>query len=188
MRMKSLRLLGLIALAAATLDSQPTNGAVYWSTVAPNCTSLAGESPVAITNSSGKTIGYSCYVSGTFVWLAAGGGWSSSIRVAAPASAAIGVDYTFYDTSGNNLKLDTTIGGGSSTTSDNDVNFALSANQPAEVGLLGATSGAPKYASTATGSVYGVFYCPDATTCANVVPQLLYSALPGTPWALSVPI
>ena len=84
-RMKSLRLFGLIALAAATLHSQPTNGAVYWSKVAPDCSSLAGESPVAITNSSGTTIGYSCYVSGTFVWLAAGGGWSSSIRVSAPA-------------------------------------------------------------------------------------------------------
>jgi hypothetical protein len=182
MRMKSFHLLGLIALAAATIHSQPANGAVYWSTVAPDCSSLAGESPVAITNSSGRTIGYACYVSGTFVWLAAGGGWSSAIRVAAPASAAIGVDYTFYDASGNNLKLDTTVGSG------NDVNFALSPNQPVEIGLLGATSDAPKYASTATGSVYAVFYCPDATTCGNVVPQLLYSALPATPWALSVPI
>ena len=182
MRMKSLHLLGLIALAAATLHSQPANGAVYWSTVAPDCSSLAGESPVAIANSSGKTIGYSCYVSGTFVWLAAGGGWGTSIRVAAPASAAIGVDYTFYDTSGNNLKLDTTVGSG------NEVGFALSANQPAEIGLVGASSDAPKYASTATGSVYAVFYCPDAATCGNVVPQLLYSALPATPWALSVPI
>jgi hypothetical protein len=137
---------------------------------------------VAIANSSGKTVGYSCYVSGTFVWLAAGGGWSSAIRVAAPASAAIGVDYTFYDASGHNLKLDTTIGSG------NDVNFALSPNQPSEASLLGATSDAPKYSSTATGSVYAVFYCPDAITCGNVVPQLLYSALPATPWALSVPI
>ena len=187
MRMKSLHLLGLIAVAAATIHSQPVNGPVYWSTVAPDCSSLAGESPVAIANSSGKTVGYSCYVSGTFVWLAAGGGWSSAIRVAAPASAAIGVDYTFYDASGHNLKLDTTIGSGS-TTSGNDVNFALFPNQPAEIGLLGATSDAPKYASTATGSVYAVFYCPDATTCGNVVPQLLYSALPATPWALSVPI
>ena len=188
MPMKSLRLLGLIAVAAATIHSQPANGAVYWSTVAPDCTSLAGESPVAITNPAGRAIGYSCYVSGTFVWLAAGGGWSTSIRVAAPASAAIGVDYTFYDASGNNLKLDTTFDGASSTASGNDVNFALSVNQPAEIGLLGATSDAPKYGSTATGSVYAVFYCPDATTCANVVPQLLYSALPATPWALSVPI
>jgi hypothetical protein len=182
MRTKSLHLLGLIALAAATLHSQPANGAVYWSTVAPDCSSLAGESPVTIANSSGKTIGYSCYVSGTFVWLAAGGGWGTSIRVAAPASAAIGVDYTFYDTSGNNLKLDTTVSSG------NEVGFALSANQPAEIGLVGASSDAPKYSSTATGSVYAVFYCPDATTCGDVVPQLLYSALPATPWALSVPI
>jgi len=174
--MKWLHLLGLIAVAAATLKSQPVNGPVYWSPVAPDCSSLAGESPVPITNASGTTIGYSCYVSGTFVWLAAGGGWSTSIRVAAPASAAIGVDYTFYDASGNNLKLDTTIGSG------NDVNFALSPNQPAEVGLLGATSNAPKYSSTATGSVYAVFYCPDATTCGNVAPQLLYSG------AISVPI
>jgi hypothetical protein len=188
MPIKSLHLLGLIAVAAATIHSQPTNGAVYWSTVAPDCTSLAGESPVAITSSPGTTIGYSCYVSGTFVWLAAGGGWSSAIRVAAPASAAIGVDYTFYDASGDNLKLDTTIGSGSSTTSGNEVAFALSPNRPAEIGLLGATSDAPKYGSTATGSVYAVFYCPDAITCANVVPQLLYSALPATPWALSVPI
>jgi hypothetical protein len=181
MTTKSLHVLELMAVAAATLNGQPVNGPVYWSTVPPDCSSLAGESPVAIT-SSGKTLGYSCYVSGTFVWLAAGGGWSSAIRVAAPASAAIGVDYTFYDARGNSLKLDTTIGIG------NDVNFALSPNQPSEIGLAGAASDAPKYSSTATGSVYGVFYCPDAPTCANVVPQLLYSALPGTPWALSVPI
>jgi hypothetical protein len=147
---------------------------------------LAGESPVAITGASG-TVGYSCYVGGTFVWLAAGGGWSTAIRVAAPASAAIGVDYSFYDSSGNNLKLDST-SGGAPAASSNDVNFALTANQPAEIDLLGATSDAPQYAQTATGTVYAVFYCPNAATCANVVPQLLYSALPTTPWSLSVPI
>ena len=190
MRTKSLHLFGLIAVAAATLHGQPTNGPAYWSPVTspPDCSSLAGESPVAITNSSGTTIGYSCYVSGTFVWLAAGGGWSTSIRVAAPASAAIGVDYTFYDTSGNSLKFDTTFGAGTSTTSGDDVNFALHANQPAEVNLLGAASDAPAYTATSTGSMYAVFYCPDATTCSNVLPQLLYSALPTTPWSLSVPI
>jgi hypothetical protein len=181
MRMRPFHLLGLMALVAATLNGQPTTGAAYWSTAPPDCSSLAGESPVAIVNSSGKTIGYSCYVSGTFVWLAAGGGWGTSIRVAAPASAAIGVDYTFYDTGGNNLNLDTTFDGGSSTTSGNDVNFALSPNQPSEAGLLGATSDAPKYASTATGSVYAVFYGPDAITCANVVPQLLYSGATSVP-------
>jgi hypothetical protein len=182
--MKSLQLVGLMVLAAATLHGQ----AVYWSAVPPDCTSLAGESPVAIANSAGTTIGYSCYVSGTFVWLAAGGGWRSSIRVAAPASAAIGVDYTFYDTSGNNLTLDTRFGSGASATSGNGVNFALFANQPAEVALLGATSGAPQYGATSTGSVYAVFYCPDAATCANVLPQLLYSTLPANSWLLSVPI
>src|SRR5262249_5151947 len=40
----------------------------------------------------------------------------------------------------------------------------------------------------ATGSVYAIFYCPDANTCLNVLPQLLYSALPTYPWSLSVPI
>jgi hypothetical protein len=186
--MKSFRLFGLIALATATLHSQPTNGPVYWSTSPPDCSSLADQAPVRITNSSGATIGYSCYVSGTFVWLAAGGGWSTSIRAAAPASAPIGVDYTFYDTTGNNLRLDTTYGTSSSITSGDAVSFALRANQPSEVGMRGATSNAPNYGSTATGSVYAVFYCPNATTCADVLPQLLYSALPGTPWSLSVPI
>jgi len=184
-----------LALAAATLHGQPiavpgtqppVTGPVYWSATAPDCSSLAGESAVAIVSASG-TVGYSCYVSGTFVWLAAGGGWSSAIRVAAPASAAIGVDYSFYDTSGNNLKLDSASGGSKAVSSD-DVNFALAANQPAEIGLLGATSDAPEYARTATGTVYAVFYCPDAVTCGNVLPQSLYSALPTTPWLLSVPI
>ena len=184
-----------MALAAAMLPGQPiavpgaqppVTGPAYWSATAPDCSSLAGESPVAIVSASG-TVGYSCYVSGTFVWLAAGGGWSTAIRVAAPASAAIGVDYSFYDASGNNLQLDST-SGGSTVGSSNGVNFALSANQPAEIDLLGATSGAPDYANTATGTVYAVFYCPDAITCGNVLPQLLYSALPATPWALSVPI
>jgi|SRR5579863_7799690 len=182
--MKSLHLIGLIALAAVALQAQPTNGAVYWSTSQPDCSSLNNETAVTITDSSGTTIGYSCYVSGTFVWLAAGRGWSTSIRVA-PASAPVGVDYSFYYTNGNALSLNTT---GSQTVSGSDVNFALYANQPAELDLLGFTSDAPGYRSTATGSVYATFYCPDPTTCGNVLPQLLYSALPTTPWSLSVPI
>jgi hypothetical protein len=178
----------LIALAAAMLRGQSTNGPVYWSATPPDCSSLSGELPVGIANASGATIGYSCYVSGTFVWLAAGGGWGSSIRVAAPASGAIGADFSFYDTNGNNLTLDTTLGRGSSITSGDGVSFALSANQPAEVDLLGATSNAPTYNSALGGSAYAVFYCPDATTCGAVLPQLIYSALPAIPWSLSVPI
>ena len=93
MRIQPLRRIGLIVLAAAALHGQ-----TYYSATKPDCSSLAGESAVAITNSSGTTIGYSCYVSGAFIWLAAGGGWGTSIRVAAPASAPIGVEYSFYDT------------------------------------------------------------------------------------------
>jgi hypothetical protein len=84
--------------------------------------------------------------------------------------------------------LDITLGRGSLTIASNRVNFALSANQPAEVGLLGATSDAPNYSATSTGSVYAVFYCPDATTCGNVLTQLLYSVRSTAPWSLSAPI
>ncbi|MFN7997044.1 MAG: hypothetical protein U0Q18_25750 [Bryobacteraceae bacterium] len=184
-----------LAVAAAALTGQtiavpgaqpPLNGPVYWSAAPPDCSSLAGESPVAIAGPSG-TLGYSCYVSGTFVWLAAGGGWTSAIRVAAPASGAIGVDYSFYDPSGANLKLDRT-SAGSAAISGDEVTFALAADQPSEIDLFGAAGGAPSYTRTATGSAYAVFYCPDASTCAAVLPQLLYSALPSSPWSLSVPI
>jgi len=189
-RMKSLYLIGLMALAVAAVYGQ--SGPVYWSTTQPDCSSLNNETPVTITDSSGKTtLGYSCYVSGTFVWLAAGGvdhkpaKWGSSIRVAAPASAPIGVDYFFYDKNGKDLPLDTT---GSSPGSSNEVSFSLNANQPSEVDLLGAPSEAPNYGTTQEGSVYASFYCPDAATCQNVLPQLIYSALPSYPWSLSVPI
>jgi len=178
---------GLIALAAVCLHAQPTNGPVYWSPTQPDCSTL-NENPVAIT-SGGKTIGYSCYVSGAFQWLAAGGGWGTTIRVSAPASAPIGVNYSFYDTGGANQNLDTTINNvASSLNATNQVSFALAADQPAEVELLGAAHNGPAYGTAANGSVYSVFYCPDANTCANVLPQLLYSELPTNPWMLSVPL
>jgi hypothetical protein len=177
--MKTLTVLGLIALAASALYGQPADGPVYWSATPPDCTSLAGESPVPIL-SGATTVGYSCYVSGTFVWLAAGGAWNSTIRVGAPASAPIGVDYEFYDTDGHALFLDTTAG------IADEVTFALLANQPSQIGLLGAAN--TDHKTTQTGSVYATFYCPNAATCANVLPQLLYSALPSVPWSLSVPI
>src|SRR5581483_4418923 len=178
----------MIVIAAATLHAQPTNGAVYWSTD-PNldCSAL-GESPATITNSSGTTIGYSCYVTGTFVWLATGGIWGTSIRVAAPASNPIGVDYSIYAQDGTNLSLDYNMGSGTSTASGNDITFALKANQPAVVNLLGAAGGAPSYSAPESGSVYVHIFCPDATTCLNATPQLIYSSLPTYPWSLSVPI
>jgi len=120
--------------------------------------------------------------------LAAGGGWGTSIRVAAPASGAIGVDYSFYDAGGKDLALDTKTGSASPTGSAHEVNFALSANQAANIDLLGAADDGPAYSTNLSGSAYAVFYCPDAATCIAVLPQLIYSALPAIPWSLSVPI
>ena len=135
-----------------------------------------------------------CYEGGTFVWLAAGGSgtntWKTYLRTAGPASAPIAVDYYFYDTNGNPLSLDTTSGTGSSVTSANELFFALNANQPSQINLLGATStAAANYSTTTTGSVWVEFLCPDPVTCSELVDaQLVYTALPGYPWALSVPL
>ena len=122
-----------------------------------------------------------------FPWLAAGGTWSSSIRVAAPASGAIGVIYGFWQDA-QRISLDTISGSGGVPTSTNVVSFALNANQPSDIRLLGATGSGPQYRTTQTGLVYALFFCPDAATCAAVVPQLLYSFVPIKPWSLSVPI
>ena len=120
--------------------------------------------------------------------MAAGGGWVTSLSVAAPASGAIGVDYSFYDANGTSLSVDTTPYSSSTITSTSDYSFALRANQPSDINLKGATSSAPNYSSALSGSVYAVFYCPDAKTCANLVPQLFYVSLPPTPAVMSAPI
>jgi hypothetical protein len=186
--MKSFQLLGLVALAGVALRGQPpTTGAQYWSTDPNLDCSSAGSQTYQITLVAGGN-GYVCIVSGTFLWLAAGGSWSTSVRVAAPASGAIGVDYSFYDANGSALTLDTTSGTGAVPASSNDVNFALKANQPSEVRLLGSANEAPNYGTTQTGSAYAIFYCPDAFSCSVVLPQLLYSFSPTKPWLLSVPI
>lgn len=179
-QVKSLHLIGLIALAVA-----PLYGQQYWSTTEPDCSSLGAPFTQAVQPPG--VSGYSCSVTGTFVWLAAGGPWGTVIRVAAPASNPVGVDYLLYDQTGALQSMDTTINNGS-VSSGNEVDFALYANQPAELEMLGATRNAPNYGTTATGSVYATFYCPDALTCSNVLPQLIYSALPTYDWSLSVPI
>ncbi|HEV8416156.1 MAG TPA: hypothetical protein VGQ49_21365 [Bryobacteraceae bacterium] len=177
----------LTALTAMGLHaSPPTTGARYWSTD-PNldCSSahaLAIQVPLA----SGG-LGVSCLVSGTFVWMAAGGSWSTAIRVAAPASGAIGIDYGFWQ-DGQRISMDISPGRGAVPVSNNLFSLALNANQPSEIRLLGATNTAPQYGTTQTGFVYANFYCPDAATCATLVPQLLYSFAPIKPWSLSVPI
>jgi hypothetical protein len=186
MSMKALHVFALIPLAAAMLHGQPANGPVYWSPVAPDCTGASG--PISITNASGATIGYSCYVAGTFVWLSAGDSWTTSIRVAAPASGPIGVDYFFYDKTGNDLSFDAKFNGDSSISSGTGASFSLSANQPSQINLLGATGTGPAYTALSQGSAYAVFYCANGAICLDVLPQLIYSEVPTIPWSLSSPI
>jgi hypothetical protein len=173
----------VVALSAAPgFALPPTTGAQWWSTD-PNLScsayhSLIYEVPLA---SGGK--GYACGVTGTFVWFAAGGSWSTSIRMAAPASGAVGVQYLFFDEDGNGISLDTVAG--TAQASGNSIGLVIGANQPSEVRLLGATSDAALYQKTQTGSVFGIFLCSSSATCATVNPQSSMSA-PG--WSLSVPI
>jgi hypothetical protein len=191
--MKSLHCLGLMVLAAATLYGvPPTTGTQWWSTTPIDCSSVdnvAAGSSYQVTLPGGGT-GYYCYVSGTFVWLAAGGGYVTSLRVAGPASltptVGVAVDYTLYDTNGNNLSLDTTSTCSPSPASGNEVICVLKANQPAELDLLGVPGEAPSYPTLKDGSVFAQFYCPDPITCLSVQPQLIYSAPPFI--SLSVPI
>ena len=173
-------------MAAATLFGMPpTDGAQWWSTnPSLDCTSIHAliyEVPLA---SGGR--GFACGVTGTFVWLAAGGNWNTSLRTSAPGSGAIGVQYAFFDQDGNAVSLDTT--SGPATASGTSVTLVLSANQPSEVQLLGPSGGAPHYPATQTGSIFGIFFCSDPSICASVIPQLLYSFFPVKPWLLSVPI
>ncbi len=182
-----------MALAAVGLYGQPpATGTPYWSTTPIDCSAVdnvpAGTS-YTITLPGGGT-GYYCYVSGTFVWLAAGGGYTTAIRVAGPASLTtqngVVVDYTFYDTNGNNLNLDTTSSCGPSPASGNEVTCVLTANQPAELDLLGVPGEAPSYPTLKDGSVFAQFFCPEPITCQSVLPQLIYSAPPTI--SLSVPL
>lgn len=189
MYLKSLCFLGLLILAAGTLPGQ-----TYWSTSPDldcsgnNAAGANVQGPLQITTPTGGT-GYVCYVSGTFVWYAAGAGWHTAIRVAAPESGAIRADYSFVGIAGNALALDiATNGGTTETQSGSEAAFTLNANQPLEVDLLGRSGAGPGYSNQTGGSVYAMFECPDATTCTYVTPQLLFSALPSDPWSLSVPI
>ena len=130
--------------------------------------------------------GYACGITGTFVWLVAGGSWDASIRLAAPASGAVGAQYLFFDEDGNRTSMDTI--SGAVHASDNSVGLVIDANQSSEVRLLGATSDAPLYRKTQTGSVFGIFLCSSSATCSTVNPQLLYSSISMPGWSLTTPI
>ena len=89
------------------------------------------------------------------------------------ASGAIGVDYSFYDTNRNNMSLHTT---GSFTESTDKANFALYANQPCGNRTAWRYQERSKLRLHRHG--FGLrlasFYCPDAATCNDVLPQLIY--------------
>jgi hypothetical protein len=125
------------------------------------------------------TTQYYCYYGGSFPWFAAGGGWTTTLRIAAPASGTIEVKYDFTN------KLDYLQYGETSPTGSEGALFDLSPNQPSEVTLLGLSDEGAPYATAATGTVHVEVRCADKATCAAVAPQLIYSALPGTPWYLS---
>ena len=163
----------------------PTTGAQWWSTD-PNLSCAAYRSLIYEVPLSSGGKGYACGVTGTFVWFAAGGSLSTSIRMAAPASGAVGVQYLFFDEGGNRISLDTIAG--AARASGNSLGQVISANQPSDVRLLGASSDVPLYQKTQTGSVFGVFLCSSAAACATVNPQLLYSSISAPAWSLSVPI
>jgi hypothetical protein len=175
-----------MASAAATVYGLPTTtGAQWWSTDPTlDCTAFHALIYEVSLGSGGK--GYACGVTGTFIWSAAGASWRTSIRMAAPASGAVGVQYVFYDEDGKRISLDTI--SGSVRAAGDTLSLALNANQPSEVQLLGASADGPQYGRTQTGSVFALFFCPDAGTCATVFPQLVYSSAPFKPWLLSVPI
>src|SRR5437660_1288543 len=127
-RLKLLHLWGLIALSGTALYAlPPTTGPQYWSTNPNLDCSSAHALAIQVRLDSGG-LGTSCLVSGTFPWLAAGGSWSTSLRVAAPASGAIAVNYGFWQ-DGQRFTMDTTSGSGGVLTSTNVVSFALNANQ-----------------------------------------------------------
>jgi len=183
--MKVFSIPALLALAASTLYGMPpTNGAQWWTTD-PNLECASIHALIFEVQLDSGGIGLACGISGTFSWMAAGGGWNTAIRAAAPASGAIGIQYLFFDADGNRVSVDTA---GSLAESGSTVSLALQANQPSEVRLLGASVDIPQYNRTQTGSVLGFFFCPSPAVCAAVLPQLLYSFLPVQPWLLSVPI
>ena len=168
----------LMGFSAAQAQQQP----IYWSTTQPDCGSYK-----SLQLSNGN---YVCEVYGIFPWFAAGAGWKTSIRTAAPASAPIAAFYSYYDTNGNAAALDANyVDGAGVTSGQNYFSFALNANEPAQLDLLGLPAEAPTYSQTAAqGLILAYIQCPDASTCSQATTQLMYSALPSQLWSLSIPI
>jgi hypothetical protein len=95
------RKLFLVAVVLATSAGTgfalpPTTGTQWWSTD-PNLNCAAYRSLIYEVSLASGGKGYACGITGTFVWFAAGGSLGTSIRMAAPASGAVGVQYLFFD-------------------------------------------------------------------------------------------
>ena len=133
----------------------------------------------------GSTSWY-CYYQGTFPWFDAGGGWTTILRVAAPASGAVQVKYDFFQLSNGGVDpvtLNMILSDGTVVPYSSDYTFALSPNQPSEVTLLSKHTDSGDI--EANGSVHVQINCPDQATCKHVMPQLIYTYLPKYPWFLS---
>lgn len=132
-----------------------------------------------------------CDQYGVFPWFDAGSGWTTVLRVSAPASGAIQVTYNFLEKAKDGTiqapVLDFKQYGDATTTSGSRVVFVLNPNQPSELTLVGRHPDGINPAE-AKGSVTVTISCPDKTTCAAVTPQLIYTVLPATPWYLSAPM
>jgi hypothetical protein len=183
MTLKSVWLAGLLVFGAGAVNAQQ-----YWST---NASLDCGQYYSTDGNGTPQKLdngGYVCVAVGTLPWYAAGSMWRSTIRVSAPHSAPVAYYLDFFDKDGNDATLDFLYQGDSATTSDITASSALYADQPLQVDIYGLHSQAPNYGSEANGSVVVTVYCPDAATCEQAQAQLIYSALPSEPWALSVPV
>ena len=138
--MKSLRFLGLMALAGVGLHGTTDHGSpVLVHDSGSDCSSLGENAVIRSRTRVGGDLGYFCYVSGTFLWLAAGGTWSTSIRVAAPRVRGRRCRLFVLRHERKQPESGHHVTGSLLPASGNDVNFALRANQPSEVRLLGAT-------------------------------------------------
>ena len=172
-----------VALGVSIANGQPAWQNPGTTTPTPDCAPFTQEfaSPPA----------WYCNYYGVFPWFDAGSGWTTVLRVSAPASGAIQVTYNFIEKAADGTVqapiLDFKQYGDATPTSGSRAVFVLDRNQPSELTLIGRH---PDGVSPpeAKGSVTVTISCPDKATCAAVAPQLIYTELPAISWYLSAPM
>ena len=176
-------LTGMTVLGISIARGQPAWQNPGTTTPSPDCSPFQQEY--------GNAPAWYCVYQGVFPWFDAGGGWTTVLRVSAPASGAIQVAYSFIEKATDGTIrapiLDFKQYGDATTTSGSRVVFALNPNQPSELTLVGRHPDGINPAE-AKGSVTVTINCPDKATCAAVTPQLIYTELPAASWYLSAPI